>query len=302
MIRISDNIDSIIEDYQKNPMGLKSGINALDDAIRGLRPANLILIAGRSSMGKTALSLDIGLNVAKENPVILFSLEMNYEQLQSRALCNIAGLNHQKMSLGKGNKKELEILNKVAKELKNRNLLIDDYTSTIYGGDYSIKYKKEIPINSINTQIEKAIKFGCRLIIIDYLQLMRFGTWTEREDLRLHQITWELHNISKKKKIPIILLSQLRRFETERYKGKPDPRPRLDDLRDSGAIEQDSDIVLLLHRPNYYKTTEPLDLFNDNIEDNAEIIVAKNRNGAVGRINVNWYGFCMSFKNKEYEF
>lgn len=295
----SDNIKEIATNIGNNPMGIRSGIDSLDNAIRGFRPANLILVGGRSSHGKTSIALDFALNAPS---CMFFSLEMSKQQLKERALCSLANLNHHRITLGKMQPGDKDKLLAASEILSGKKIMLEDEINTIYPSDYPIIYKgKEIPTNSINSLIEKVPKYDLGLIIIDYLQLIRFGMWTEREDIRLHKITWELHNISKRLNIPIILLSQLRRFETDRYyesKKKVSPIPRLDDLRDSGAIEQDSDIVLLLHRPRMYDEKMEINLYEDVVEDDAQIIIAKSRNGPTGSLNVPFHCGSMSWINR----
>lgn len=295
---ISEKIKDAVANIGKESIGLTSGITKLDEAIRGFRPANLYLIGGRSSMGKTSLALDISLNVSKDCPVMLFSLEMNFARLQLRALCQLADVNHHRVCLGKFREGEPDKLKKSAEQLKNHKLFVDDTTTNIYPDDYTARYKQPIPKNSMNTAIEKAVKFGCKLVVIDYLQLIRLGAKTEAEYLRLHEITWQLHTLAKRYEIPIILASQLARFEDSRYEGK-NPRPRLDDLKGSGDIENDSDIVILLHRPQYYSKRGQVDIYADHIEDDALLIIAKNRDGVVGDVPVRWQGYAMSWVNLE---
>lgn len=253
-------------------------------------------------MGKSSLALDFALNAPS---CYFISLEMSEKQLQERALCNIAGLNHHRITLGKFEKGDKDRLKKAATILENKNLMIEDSINIMYPADYTQIYKgKPMPSPSINGLVDKAANnYHAKLIVIDYLQLIKFGMYTEREDLRIHKITWELHELTKKHNIPIVLLSQLKRFETDRYyegKGKKcSPKPRLDDLRDSGSIEQDADIVLLLHRPSYYDKEEEVNIYDDIVEDDAIIICAKNRSGPTGDINLSFHTSEMSWKNFE---
>lgn len=300
---ISDSIEVRLKNISQEGSGLLTGLKDLDEAIRGLRPANLILIGGRTSMGKSSLALDIGLEVSKICPAMFFSLEMSFEQLQMRAACNIANLSLHRVSKDDITTHEHNILDKAVEELRNRKLFVNDVSTTIYPNNLAETHKKSfpngIPENSINYKIETAINLGCKLIIIDYLQLMHYGIWSGQEYLRLHGITWTLKELTKKHQIPIVLVSQLSRPDKSRYTEGKTPRPRLTDLRGSGDIEQDAYIVILLHRPDFYQTKKKLDLFSDGVEE-AELILAKNRDGIAGiTIPVKWCGSWMSFRNLE---
>jgi len=301
--RIGDNVATSIDRIGENAMGLPTGIDGLDKVLRGLRPGKLILLAGRSSMGKTALALDMALTVGKEAPVVFYSLEMDYHSLQMRAVCNLARLNHHRICSNQGTAEELTQLRQCADELAQYQVYVDDEPATIYPADYEQAYKRPIPSTSLNMKIQLAVEQrGCKAIFIDYLQLLRLGAKSGSESLRLHHLTWALHEWAKQYQVPIVLLSQLRRFEQSRYKedGKRvDPRPRLDDLRDSGAIEQDSDAVVFVHRPSYYVDADELDMFTDRVEDDALLIVAKNRGGPTGTIRAVWRAFSMSWGNCE---
>ena len=250
-------------------------------------------------MGKSSLALDISLNVSKIDPTMFFSLEMSFEQLQMRAVCNIANLSLHRVSKNDITTHEQVILDKATEDLKSRKLFVDDIATTIYPNNLLDTHKKyeKMPENSINVKIDRAINLGCKLIVIDYLQLMHYGVWSGQEYLRLHGITWALKELTKTYQIPIVLVSQLSRPDKERYVDGKTPRPRLTDLRGSGDIEQDAYIVLLLHRPEFYETNKKLDLFSDGIET-AELILAKNRDGIAGcTLPVKWCGSIMSFRN-----
>jgi len=297
---ISDSIETRLANISKK--GLLTGLSEIDEAIWGLRPANLILIGGRTSQGKSSLATDIALNVSKTAPVAFFSLEMSETQLQLRAVCNIANLSYNRIRRSEITTREQTTLDEAVEEFKSRKLLVECDINTIYPNNLLETHKRfegKMPEKSINCQINKAINLGCELIIIDHLQWMHYGVWAGGEILKLHAITLTLAELAKTHQIPIVLVSQLSRPDRERYKDGKVPRPRLSDLRESGHLEQDACIVILVHRPEFYKTEKKLDLFSDGVEE-AELILAKNRDGIAGvTIPVKWCGSWMSFRNME---
>lgn len=279
---IQSQIHSVFE--RGKEQGLPSGIAELDKVLCGFQKQKLYIIGGRSSMGKSSLVTDIAL--AQNIPVAFFSVEMSFDELQQRIICNLGQANFYKVKQGQEKEKIEQAIVKAGK----LSLWIDEATNVIYPEGHA-RFNLPIPEDSLNAQIKQHLNKGIKLVIIDYLQLIRFGGWTEREDLRLHYIVEQLRKYAKEYSVPIILCSQLHRFEQSRGK---EPRPKLDDLRDSGAIEQDADVVLLIHRPEYYKE-HTIDLTTNKIED-AVIIVAKNRSGPTGDVPVKWHAYCMSFR------
>lgn len=279
-------------------MGVSTGLPSLDACIRGLLPARVIVIAARSGVGKSSLMLDMALAVSKETGVSIFSVEMPFSLVQTRALANLTGLNHEIMVLNKLLPLEKLEVEKAAKSLELLPITVDDAALTLYPMDYERAYKRPIPPNSFNCKLTDAVKAGSKVVFIDYLQLIRVAGKFESEVQRLHEITWFLHEQSKVLDICIVLLSQLRRFDQERYKKGP-PRPRLDDLFGSSTTENDVDVAILIHRPSYYEQKVKIDLFENRTEEDAELIIAKSRNGTTGIIPVDFRGYCMSFKDQE---
>lgn len=251
--------------------GLKSGFDNLDLITQGFQKSDLIIVAGRPAMGKTALCLNIAVTVCKIHklPIIFFSLEMSKEQLMYRLLSTETEISNTSLKSGNISKGDWNKLNSVIKTLSTLPLFIDDTPN--------------ISIQNIRLKIKKVLfeqtKIG--LIVIDYLQLMQLSkSKTENRVQELSKITRELKTIAREFKIPIIALSQLSRNVEARI----DKRPMLSDLRESGSIEQDADLVLMLYRESYYKTQETSK--NEINLDFAELIVAKHRNGPTGTINL----------------
>jgi replicative DNA helicase len=251
--------------------GLKSGFDNLDAITQGFQKSDLIIVAGRPAMGKTALCLNIANTICKNYklPVIFFSLEMSKEQLMYRLLANETEISSLSLKSGNINKNDWEKLSLAIKSLSALPIFIDDAPN--------------ISIQNIRSKIKKILfeQTQIGLIIIDYLQLMEISKLkTENRVQELSQITRTLKAVAREFNIPIIALSQLSRSVENRI----DKRPMLSDLRESGSIEQDADLVLMLYRESYYKKHE---INHDNLNlDLAELIVAKHRNGPTGIANL----------------
>lgn len=257
--------------------GLESGFKNLDLITYGFQPSDLIIIAGRPGMGKTAFCLNILTSIVKtyKLPVVFFSLEMGKEQLMYRVLSNETEIPNTNLKTGNISKEEWIKLSNAIKKFSSLPIFIDDTTN--------------ISIQTIRVQLKKILfeqtKIG--LVIIDYLQLMQNSkSKIENRVQELSQITRSLKSIAREFNIPVIALSQLsRNVETRINK-----RPLLSDLRESGSIEQDADLVLMLFRENYYN-------FKKEQEDLAEIIVAKHRNGPIGTIQLKFDAEFIKFSN-----
>ncbi len=244
--------------------GLASGFYDLDSLIQGFQKSDLIILAGRPSMGKTALGLTLTLNIIKTSkvPILFFSLEMSKEQIMYRLLAMETNINQMQLRSGKLSENDWIKLNKIIKILSNIPLFIDDTP------DLSIQDIR----SKIKTIIFEQAQIG--LIIIDYLQLMKsLKLKNETRVEELSQITRSLKNAAREFNIPIIALSQLSRNVENRI----DKKPILSDLRESGSIEQDADLVLMLYR-NKNNTAE--------ISASTELIIAKQRNGPTGTIKL----------------
>ena len=257
--------------------GIPTGFLDLDYKTAGLQPSDLILIAARPSMGKTAFVLNIAQHVAfKANKsVAIFSLEMSKEQLVNRLFALEAQVDAQSLRTGNLKDSDWEKLIESAGIIGRSNLIIDDTPG--------------ISISELRSKCRKyKLEHGLDLIIIDYLQLMtgRVGGRSESRQQEISEISRALKGVARELNVPVIALSQLSRAVEQR----PDHRPMLSDLRESGAIEQDADVVMFIYRDDYYnKDTE--------LKNVAEIIIAKQRNGAIGTVNLTWLPQYTKFAN-----
>ena len=260
--------------------GLPSGFYDLDSFTQGFQKSDLIIIAGRPSMGKTALALNIGLNIIKEsnNPVLFFSLEMSKEQLTYRLLTNETDISNLRLKTGNLYKDDWLKLNQTIKTLASSPLFIDDTPN--------------LSILDIKTKIKKIIfeQNNLGLIVIDYLQLMQTSTsQIVNRTQEISQLTRALKNIAREFNVPIIVLSQLSRNVENRV----NKRPILSDLRESGSIEQDADLVLMLYRESYYN----LVMQESNDLNLVELIIAKQRNGPIGTVELQFDSKRTKFLN-----
>jgi len=257
--------------------GLTSGFYSLDLITQGFQKSDLIIVAGRPAMGKTAFCLNVALSIVKNSklPILFFSLEMSKEQLMYRLLSNETHISNTILRTGKINKKDWLKLSQAIKLLSSLPIFIDD-TPNLSIQDIRLKIRKII---------FEQTKMG--LIVIDYLQLMQSSkTKIDNRVQELSQITRALKTVAREFNIPVIALSQLSRNVENRV----NKRPILSDLRESGSIEQDADIVLMLYRNNYYNPTTVED-------DIAELIIAKHRNGPIGTVNLKFDAKYTKFSN-----
>jgi len=291
-----DNILSLTIDYAEKAykkssdvIGLKTGLSDFDKKIGGLHKSDLIIIAGRPSMGKTAFATNIASNICngKNNDnktnVLFFSLEMSSEQLATRVISELSQISSEGIRTGNLSKTDFEKIIVASEQLKNLSLFIDDSPA--------------LTISSIRTRSRRLKrKFGLDLIIIDYLQLIN-GESRNSNDNRVKEIsdiTRGLKAIAKELNIPVVALSQLSRKVEERE----EKRPQLADLRESGSIEQDADLVVFLYREEYYLArTEPPEGTEkhamwtskmEKVHNIAEAIVAKHRHGPISRVKLHF--------------
>lgn len=267
--------------------GIPSGYDKLDKLTSGWQPSDLVIIAARPGMGKTALTLSMARNIAVNTniPVAFFSLEMSSVQLITRLISSETGLTSEKLRTGKLEKHEWEQLNVKAKALESAPLFIDD-TPSLSIFDLRAKARR------------LASQHKIKLIIIDYLQLMTAGSSQKggNREQEISTISRNLKALAKELDIPVIALSQLSRAVETRGGSK---RPLLSDLRESGAIEQDADIVSFIYRPEYYKIDEWDDEDQSPTDGQAELIIAKHRNGGLENIRLKFIGELGRFENLE---
>lgn len=266
--------------------GLETGFTQLDKITSGWQNSDLIIIAARPAMGKTAFVLSMAKNITVNyhQPVAIFSLEMANVQLVNRLISNVCEIPSEKLKSGQLAQYEWSQLDIKVKELYDAPLYLDDTPS--------------LSIFELRTKARRLVReHGIKLIIIDYLQLMNAnGTKTSNRQEEISTISRSLKGLAKELNIPIIALSQLNR-NNESREGIDGKRPQLSDLRESGAIEQDADIVCFIHRPEYYKIYE--DENKNDMRGMAEFIIAKHRNGAVGHILLRFRGEYIKFTNRD---
>ena len=259
--------------------GLATGYYELDDLTCGLQNGEVIVIAGRPSMGKTSLALNIAehIGLIEKAAVGIFSLEMGRQQLAERFLCSISRVDSQKVRKGMLDTEHYEELVKACGELSEALIYIDD-SSTLTPLELRAKARR---LKSL---------YDIRCIIVDYLQLMHLGTAkVESRQQEITTISRYIKALARELNIPVVVLSQLNRSP----EGREGHRPRMSDLRESGSIEQDADVVMLLHREDYYHRGEP-DYEQINT---AELIIAKQRNGPTGDVKLTFRERFTRFEN-----
>ncbi|MDD6298069.1 MAG: replicative DNA helicase [Firmicutes bacterium] len=277
--KVFDRLTELAQSDSAIP-GLSTGLRDLDSKINGLNKSDLLLVAARPAMGKSAFALNLGVNVAKayKKTVAIFNLEMSREQLAMRLLASESFIDMQKLATGKLTDEEWGKLAMAAASLSQTDIRIDDNPS--------------ITVADINAKCRRIENLG--LVIIDYLQLMTSSGYGKNSgDNRVTvvgEISRALKIMAKELNIPVVCLSQLSRA----VESRTDKRPILSDLRESGAIEQDADSVMFLYRDDYY---------NPNSEDKglAECIVSKNRHGETGTVKLQWFGPYQTFTDREWK-
>lgn len=288
---VLDEAVKIVEIAHSNKGGLtgiSTGLYKLDDITCGLQKSDLIIIAGRPAMGKTAFALTLAKNIAADQkiPIAFFSLEMSNVQLANRLMSIACEIDGKKLLSGQLDRYDWEKLD------HNLNILID---APLYIDD-----TEGLSVLELRTKARRLVKeHGVKVIMIDYLQLMTASgmSFNSRQE-EVSIISRSLKGLAKELNIPVIALSQLNRM-LETRKGDDGKRPQLSDLRESGAIEQDADMVIFIHRPEYYKLYMSADNKID-YHGKAEIIIAKHRKGETATILVNYANEYTRFENPEY--
>lgn len=271
-----------IETASKNKgsvTGIPTGFIDLDYRTAGMQPSDLILVAARPSMGKTAFELNLAQYMAfkKDMTVALFSLEMSKEQLVNRMFSLESNVDAQKLRTGQLNDQEWERLIESAGTIGKSKLIIDDTPG--------------ISIAELRSKCRKyKLEHDLKIIMIDYLQLMSGSGRTESRQQEISDISRSLKALARELNVPVVALSQLSRAVEQR----PDHRPMLSDLRESGAIEQDADVVMFLYRDDYYNHDSPE-------KGISEVIIAKQRNGPIGTVKLAWLPEYTKFANLEHK-
>ncbi len=261
-----------------NVTGIPTGFVYLDSKMAGLQPSDLILIAARPSMGKTAFALNIAQHVAfkQHMSVGIFSLEMSKEQLVNRLFALEGGIDAQKLRVGDLAPDDWERLLESSGTIGRSRLMIDDTPG--------------ITIQEMRSKCRKMkLEQGLDMVIIDYLQLMESSGRVESQQQKISEISRSLKGLARELNVPVIALSQLNRA----LEARPDKRPMLSDLRDSGAIEQDADVVMFIYRDDYYNK-------DSEAKNVAEIIIAKQRNGPIGTVKLTWLPQFTRFANANF--
>ncbi len=270
MLQVHDRLTQLTNDPEA-VQGTPTGFSALDNVIVGLGNSDLVLIGARPGMGKTAFAMNIAVEAAlkTKKAVCIFSLEMSAEQLARRMLSSEAQIDGYKLLSGKLDKEDWNALAHATSRLSETNLLIDDTPG--------------ITVSAMKSKLRRVKNLG--LVVVDYLQLMQEDRRHENRVQEVADISRSLKLLAKELNVPVVCCAQLSRGP----EGRNDKRPMLSDLRDSGAIEQDADVVLFLYRDEYYKEAA-----NQSV---AEVIVAKNRHGSLTKVKLGWIASFTKFTN-----
>ncbi len=287
VVDLKSSLKGVLEKYEKITRdkiyltGITTGFPELDALTGGLQKSDLIIIAGRPSMGKTAFALSIARNAAVEGkvPVAIFSLEMSVEQLTLRLICMEANVDMHALRTGRLYPEEWQRISSFVGRISNAPIFIDDTPAL-----------STLELRAKARRLKAQHNIG--LIIVDYLQLMH-GVKAETREREISMISRSLKSLSKELDVPVVALSQLRRAVEERG----DKKPMLSDLRESGSLEQDADVVIFVHRSEYYGITA----YDDGTptEGTAEIIISKQRNGPIGTIRLGFLKYSTKFVRLE---
>ncbi|KRB87611.1 replicative DNA helicase [Noviherbaspirillum sp. Root189] len=277
LTQVVERIDELYNrDNQNDITGVPTGFVDLDRMTSGLQPGDLVIVAGRPSMGKTAFSINIGENVAIESglPVAIFSMEMGGAQLAMRMLGSVGRLDQHRLRTGRLNDEDWPRLTHAIQKMNEVQIYIDETPAL-----------SSIELRARSRRLARQCgKLG--LIIIDYLQLMSANSAGENRATEISEISRNLKGLAKELNCPVIALSQLNRSLEQR----PNKRPVMSDLRESGAIEQDADVILFIYRDQVYNPDSP-------DKGTAEIIIGKQRNGPIGTIRLTFLGEYTKFDN-----
>jgi replicative DNA helicase len=277
LVSAVDRIETLYNrDNPSDVTGVATGFADLDKETAGLQPGDLVIVAGRPSMGKTALALNIGEHVAIDLklPVVVFSMEMGASQLAMRMIGSVGRLDQHKLRTGRLAADDWERLSTALGRLSEAPMLIDETPAL-----------NAIEVRSRARRLQK--QYGqLGLVIVDYLQLMQAQAAGENRATEISEISRSLKALAKELKVPVVALSQLNRSLEQR----PNKRPVMSDLRESGAIEQDADVILFIYRDEVYNEDSP-------DKGTAEIIIGKQRNGPIGTVRLTFLGEHTRFEN-----
>ena len=277
LVSAVDRIEQLYNrDNPSDVTGVATGFNDLDKETAGLQPGDLVIVAGRPSMGKTALALNIGEYVAIDLklPVVVFSMEMGASQLAMRMIGSVGRLDQHKLRTGRLAADDWERLSSALGRLSEAPMLIDETPAL-----------NAIEVRSRARRLQK--QYGqLGLVIVDYIQLMQAQSAGENRATEISEISRSLKALAKELKVPVVALSQLNRSLEQR----PNKRPVMSDLRESGAIEQDADVILFIYRDEVYNEDSP-------DKGTAEIIIGKQRNGPIGTVRLTFLGEHTRFEN-----
>ncbi|MCP5180638.1 MAG: replicative DNA helicase [Pseudomonadales bacterium] len=264
-------------DSKGNITGLSTGFDDLDDETAGLQKSDLIIVAGRPSMGKTSFSMNIAEHAAMtgKGAVLVFSMEMPAEQLVMRMLASLGRIDFSRLRTGNLKDEDWSRFTGAVAQLKDKQLFIDDTPALT-----------PTEMRSRARRIARQANGGIGLIVVDYLQLMRTANEAENRVNEISEISRSLKGLAKELSCPLIALSQLNRS----LEGRADKRPMMSDLRESGAIEQDADLILFIYRDEVYNDASP-------DKGIAEIIIGKQRNGPIGTVRLQFNGSLTKFEN-----
>lgn len=280
-LQLSAVLDETLEELEERPgstlIGVPTGFIDFDRITHGLNRGNLLVIAGRPGMGKTSFALNVCQHVAlrEGRPVGIFSLEMSSQELGLRVLCSEANVPFSRLRAGHLSQKQWGRIHQATRQVGDAPLFIDDSPNPSL---------LEVASKARRLKAER----GLQLVVLDYLQLMQAGGRYENRNLEIAAISRGMKQLAKELELPVIALSQLSRNPERRGS---DRRPQLADLRESGSIEQDADLVAFIYREEVYKPDDP------EVEGLAEVIIAKHRNGETGMVELAFLGETTTFKN-----
>jgi len=270
-----DQIDTLLSS-DSEITGLASGFNELDRMTSGLQDSDLVIIAGRPSMGKTAFAMNVAEHVAMtdDQPVAVFSMEMPAEQIATRMISSLGRVELQKLRSGKLDEADWPRINSAVSLLSQQSKLFIDDTPALTPSELRARARR----------LKR--EHGLSLVLIDYIQLMQLGASSENRATELSEISRSLKGLAKELDVPVVCLSQLNRSLEQRG----DKRPVMSDLRESGAIEQDADVIVFIYRDEVYDEDSPQ-------KGTAEILIRKQRNGPTGTVRVTFLGQYTRFEN-----